>query len=91
MKMQLIIVLLFIGIAQGERLPFPTTDLEATELPIISFTRRLTPADKNLNIMALPVGQGDATIIQCPAQYGGKLTVLDMSSSKYKGLWAKKT
>ena len=83
-------MLLFIGIVQGERLPFPTTDLEATELPIINFTRRLTPADENLNIMALPVGQGDATIIQCPAQYGGKLTVVDMSSSKYKGFGQKR-
>ena len=90
MKMQLIIVFLFIGIVQGGWLPFPTTDLEDIESPIINFTRRLTPADENLNIMALPVGQGDATVIQCPAQYGEKLTIVDMGSSKYKGFMGKK-
>ena len=28
---------------------------------------KLPPPDKNLNVYALPVGQGDCTIIQCPA------------------------
>ena len=50
---------------------------------------RLTSADEKLNIMALPVGQGDATIIQCPAQKGGNLTIVDMGSSKYKGFMEK--
>ena len=60
--------------------------LQATALPIIN---KLTPADENLNIFALPVGQGDATVIQCPAQYGGKLTIVDIGSSKYNGFLGK--
>ena len=89
--MQLVIVPFFIGlvISQEWELPSPTIDLEANELPIINFTSRLAPDDENLTIMALPVGQGDATIIQCPVQYGGKLTVVDMGSSKYKGFMSK--
>ena len=55
-------------------------------MPIIT---KLTPADENLNILALPVGQGDATVIQCPAQYGGKLTIVDIGSSKYNGYLGK--
>ena len=56
MKMQLLIVPFLIGlvISQEWQLPSPTTDLEATELPIINFTSTLTPDDENLNIMALP-------------------------------------
>ena len=76
MKLQLIIVPLLIGIinTQGQQPPSLT---------------RLTPANKNLNMFALPVGQGDATIIQCPAQYGGNLTIIDMGSSKHIGFMSK--
>ena len=74
MKVQLIIVLLLVGIINTQGQSPPL---------------RLTSADENLNILALPVGQGDATIIQCPTQYGGKLTVVDMGSSKYKGFMGK--
>ena len=78
MKLQLIIVPLLIEIinTQGQRSP---------SSPIT----RLTSADENLNILALPVGQGDATIIQCPAQHGGKLTVVDMGSSKNEWFMSK--
>jgi len=38
-------------------------------------------ADSDLHIYALPVGQGDATVIQCPSTYGGGVTIVDMGSS----------
>ena len=43
--------------------------------------------DNNLCIFALPVGQGDATIIQCPdIGYGpGKLNIIDVGSSSAQG------
>ena len=41
----------------------------------------MPPADADLHIYALPVGQGDATIIQCPSTYGGGVTIVDMGSS----------
>ena len=41
----------------------------------------MPPADPFLHIYALPVGQGDATVIQCPSTYGGRLTIVDMGSS----------
>ena len=41
----------------------------------------MPPADLNLHIYALPVGQGDATVIQCPSTYGGRLTIVDMGST----------
>ena len=40
----------------------------------------LPHADSNLNIYALPVGQGDLTVIQCPAAYGGKISIIDAGS-----------
>ena len=43
---------------------------------------KIWPADSDLNIYALPVGQGDSTIIQCPIQYGGYVTVVDSGSCK---------
>lgn len=47
---------------------------------------KLPPPNSNLNVYALPVGQGDCTIIQCPAdRYGNSnvptlLTVIDMGA-----------
>lgn len=41
----------------------------------------MPPADPYLHIYALPVGQGDATVIQCPSTYGGRLTIIDMGST----------
>lgn len=40
----------------------------------------LPPPDGDLHIYALPVGQGDTNVIQCPS---GELTVFDMGSSDY--------
>ena len=81
MKVELIIVPLFVGVInmQGQQPPSLTRHLQATALPIT----RLTSADENLNIMALPVGQGDATIIQCPGQYGGSLTRIENLNELY--------
>ena len=43
---------------------------------------KISPANSNLNVYVLPVGQGDSTIIQCPSQYGGYITVVDSGSCK---------
>ena len=40
----------------------------------------LPPADDNLNIYALPVGQGDCTVIQCPRRDGNKISIIDAGS-----------
>ena len=45
----------------------------------------LRRADDNLNIYALPVGQGDCTVIQCPKTDGDKITIIDAGSSKKIG------
>ena len=42
----------------------------------------LPPQTNDLNIFALPVGQGDCTIIQCPRGYGTDVTVVDCGSCK---------
>ena len=47
--------------------------------------RRLRDADDNLNIYALPVGQGDCTVIQCPRRDGNKISIIDAGSSKGTG------
>ena len=43
---------------------------------------KLPAADGNLNIFALPVGQGDCTVIQCPK---GDITIIDLGSRKSTG------
>ena len=45
----------------------------------------LPDADNNLNIYALPVGQGDCTIIQCPRAHGGRITIIDAGSGRVTG------
>ena len=45
----------------------------------------LPSADANLNIYALPVGQGDLTVIQCPSAYGGTISIIDAGSSANTG------
>ena len=42
--------------------------------------RQMPPPDENLNMYILPVGQGDAHVIQCPAP-GGEVSIIDMGSS----------
>ena len=46
----------------------------------------LPPADDNLNIYALPVGQGDCTVIQCPKTS----TVNGKGNCHYYRCWHKK-
>ena len=46
---------------------------------------QLPNADANLNIYAIPVGQGDCTVIQCPSTKGGKITIVDIGSRKSTG------
>ena len=47
----------------------------------------LPPADDNLNIYALPVGQGDCTVIQCPKtgtlNGKGNITIIDAGAKKH--------
>ena len=47
-------------------------------------------ADEDLNIYALPVGQGDCTVIQCPKAKGGPtkgvVTIIDAGASNSKGI-----
>ena len=52
-------------------------------LLVLCETYSLPMPNNNLNIYVLPVGQGDATVIQCPKGTGG-LTIVDVGSSKYK-------
>ena len=41
---------------------------------------QLPDADENLYIYALPVGQGDCTVIQCPIADGNKISIIDAGS-----------
>ena len=47
-------------------------------------------ADEDLNIYALPVGQGDCTVIQCPKANGGPtkgvVTIIDAGASNSRGI-----
>ena len=51
---------------------------------------RIPPPDDSLHIYALPVGQGDCTVIQCPQGNGGPtkgvVTIIDAGSSNSKGI-----
>lgn len=55
--------------------------------------KALPAPNENVNVFALPVGQGDATVVQCPGEvhmdtnvvYGGELTIVDIGSSKHQG------
>ena len=52
--------------------------------------QQLRDADDNLNIYALPVGQGDCTVIQCPRTEGDDhsvITIIDAGSSKKTGFY----
>ena len=46
----------------------------------------LPPPDDDLHIYALPVGQGDSTVIQCPRADDGEISIIDMGSSKSTGV-----
>ena len=53
-----------------------------------SCSKKLLPPDHNLNIYALPVGQGDCTVIQCPSAYGKEISIIDAGSTKTTGFGA---
>ena len=44
----------------------------------------MPPADGNLNMYILPVGQGDAHVIQCPT---GEIAIVDMGRTKGREFW----
>lgn len=48
-------------------------------------TNHLPKPDGNLNIYAIPVGQGDCTVIQCPHELGGKISIIDIGSTSKIG------
>ena len=52
------------------------------DTPVRAQAAKLPKANGNLNIYALPVGQGDSTVIQCPK---GDITIIDLGSSKSTG------
>ena len=60
-----------------------TAMLYGTVLLLVVLSSTSVNGDRHLHVFALPVGQGDATVIQCPdADSGaGKLTIIDMGSS----------
>ena len=58
-----------------------TVMLHATILLLVVLSSTSVSGDNKLHVFALPVGQGDATVIKCPDGNGGKLTIIDMGSS----------
>ena len=63
---------------------FPQENLELFNCPLSIQQAMLPTANADLNIYALPVGQGDCTVIQCPTQFGGEITIVDIGSKKSK-------
>ena len=61
-----------------------TVMLHATILLLVVLSSTSVSGDNKLHVFALPVGQGDATVIKCPDGNGGKLTIIDMGSSSCK-------
>ena len=51
-------------------------------MPLAPGDISLRPADGNLNIFNLPVGQGDAQVVQCPS---GEITLVDLGSNQWPG------
>lgn len=51
----------------------------------LATTNHLPKPDSNLNIYAIPVGQGDCTVIQCPRELGGKISIIDIGSTSKIG------
>ena len=65
-----------------------TVMLHATILLLVVLSSTSVSGDDKLHVFALPVGQGDATVIKCPDEDGipspDKLTIIDMGSSSSK-------
>ena len=57
---------------------------------VVSQPLQIPDADDQLHIYALPVGQGDCTVIQCPKANGGPtkgvVTIIDAGASNSKGI-----
>ena len=54
-------------------------------LLVVGAAVSIPPPDDQLHIYALPVGQGDSTVIQCPEADNGVISIIDMGSSKSTG------
>ena len=56
----------------------------------VAVLQQIPDADDQLHIYALPVGQGDCTVIQCPKAYAhdkkGLVTIIDAGASNSKGI-----
>ena len=62
-----------------------TAMLYGTVLLLVVLLSTSVNGDRDLHVFALPVGQGDATIIKCPdTEEPGKLTIIDMGYSSCK-------
>ena len=63
-----------------------TAMLYGTVLLLVVLSSTCVNGDMYLHVFALPMGQGDATIIKCPdiGTKPGKLTIIDMGSSSCK-------
>ena len=64
---------------------FPQESPKYFNFPAKEQRPQLPAANANLNIFALPVGQGDCTVVQCPARTGGHITIVDIGSTKVTG------
>lgn len=68
----------------------PSSPLNVHNLPP---EKALPSPNENVNVFALPVGEGDATVVQCPGEvdieskvvHGGELNIVDIGSSKNQG------
>ncbi|XP_019863042.1 PREDICTED: uncharacterized protein LOC109591875 [Amphimedon queenslandica] len=54
-------------------------------LLVVGAAVSIPPPDDQLHIYALPVGQGDSTVVQCPKADNGMISIIDMGSSKSTG------
>ena len=54
-------------------------------LLVVGAAVSIPPPDDQLHIYALPVGQGDCTVVQCPRADNGMISIIDMGSSKSTG------
>ena len=59
-------------------------DLNITQPKYVQGLGIMPNPDSYLHIYALPVGDGDATLIQCP---GGELIIIDLGTSSVGASW----
>ena len=87
MKNSIILKIIFVistcVIANGKK--FIDIDLDQMQPKYVQNLGIMPNPDSYLHIYALPVGDGDATIVQCP---GGELIIIDMGTSNEGAGWS---